>query len=101
MIKCEVINDDFTLKKFDELKNIKRKDKSKNQKGKLYIGDTFECTQEMADYLTGNNAINKVVVRIIEIEPKKEEPIVEGKIEYIEETIKPKATFKTSKKKNK
>lgn len=101
MIKCEVINDDFTLKKFDELKNIKRKNESKNQKGKLYVGDIFECSKEMADYLTGNNPLNKVVVKVIEVEPKKEEPIVEAKIEYIEEPIKPKAVIKSNKKKKK
>ena len=73
MIKCETIQE-FTLEKFDELQNIKRI--SKNQVGKLFVGDTFECSKEMADYLTGNNKNGDVVVRIIEVKPeiKEEKP---------------------------
>lgn len=78
MIKVEVINDDFTLERFDELKNIQRK--SREEKGKLFIGDTFECTKEMVDYLTGNNPLNKVVVKVIEVEPEK---TIEERIEDI------------------
>ena len=70
MIKVEVINDDFTLERFNELKNIVRK--SKEEKGKLFKGDTFECSEELWDYLSGNNPLNKKVVKIIEVEPKKE-----------------------------
>lgn len=68
MIKCEAIKE-FTLEKFDELRNIKRL--RKETKGKLYIGDTFECDKEMADYLMGDNKKRQIVVKIIEIEPKK------------------------------
>jgi len=73
MIKCEVIKE-FTLEKFDELKNIQRK--GIDTKGKLYVGDTFECSKEMANYLTGNNKNGDVVVRIIEVKPeiKEEKP---------------------------
>lgn len=70
MIKCEVIKE-FTLKRFDELKNIKRR--RLNTKGKLYVGDTFECDKEMADYLMGDNKDKQVVVKVIEVEPKKEQ----------------------------
>ena len=69
MIRVEVINEDFTLQKFDELKNIVRK--GREEKGKLFIGDTFECTKEMADYLNGNNALNKSFIKIIEVIPIK------------------------------
>ena len=69
MIKVEVI-EDFTLQKFGEIKNIVRKGKS--QEGKLFIGDTFECDEKMADYLTGNNPINRAVVKVIEVIPEKE-----------------------------
>lgn len=69
MIKVEV-TEDFTLQEFDKLKNIIRKDKE--QKGKLFIGDTFECDEKMADYLTGNNSINRAVVKVIEVIPEKE-----------------------------
>ena len=70
MIKCEVIKE-FTLEKFDELKNIQRR--RIDTKGKLYVGDTFECDKEMADYLMGNNKNGDVVVKVIEVEPKKED----------------------------
>lgn len=69
MIKVEVI-ENFDLKDFDKLKNIQRK--NSDVKGRLFVGDTFQCDKEMADYLTGNNALNKIVVKVIEIEPKKE-----------------------------
>lgn len=68
VIKCEVI-EQFTLKEFDKLKNIKRK--SVDNYGKLYIGDTFECDEQMAKYLTGNNEKGKTVVKILQVEPKK------------------------------
>ena len=66
MVKCEAIRR-FTLDKFDELENIVRK--SLKTKGKLFIGDTFDCTKEMADYLTGNNDKNLVVAKVLEIIP--------------------------------
>lgn len=95
MIKCEVV-ENFDLKAFDELKNIIRK--SKDDKGKLYVGDTFECSQQMAEYLTGNNPLRKAVVKIIEVQPeKKEEPKIEGTIEFVTEDIKPEVKIKKKK----
>ena len=44
----------------------------KKEKGKLYLRDTFECSKEMCEYLTGSNPLNKVVVKVIEVEPKVE-----------------------------
>ena len=70
MIKCEVI-EQFTLGKYDELKNIIRKDK--DEKGRLFVGDIFECDIEMARYLLGNNDSQKCVVKVIEIIPEKGE----------------------------
>lgn len=67
MIKCEVIKE-FTLEKFDELKNIERK--RIDTKGKLYEGDTFECTEEMYKYLTGTNDKGITVVKVIEVKPE-------------------------------
>lgn len=69
MIKVRVI-EDFTLQEFDKLKNIIRK--RKEQEGKLFIGDIFECDEKMANYLTGNNSINRAVVKVIEVIPEKE-----------------------------
>ena len=67
MIRVEVI-EKFDLKAFNELKNIKRA--GKDVQGSLFVGDTFECTEKMVDYLTGNNAIGKTVVKVIEVEPE-------------------------------
>ena len=67
MIRCEVIKE-FTLERFSELKNIQRR--SFDTKGKLYVGDTFECDKEMADYLMGDNKDRQVVVKVIEVEPE-------------------------------
>lgn len=79
MIKVEVI-EKFTLKDFNELKNIKRK--SVEKEGTLYVGDTFECSKDMAKYLTGDNALKKAVVKVIEIVPQKiEKEAVDEKIE--------------------
>lgn len=69
MVRCEVI-EGFTLGKFDELQDIKRK--SKDKKGELFVGDTFLCTIEMAEYLTKNNSKERAFVKIIEVIPEKE-----------------------------
>ena len=69
MIKAEVI-EKFTLVKFDDLKNIVRKNKENNERGTLYVGDTFECDEDMAKYLTGSNIKNKTVIKIVEIMPE-------------------------------
>ena len=70
MIKVEVI-EKFTLADYKKLKNVEkvitRKD---NEFGR---GDTFECDKEMVDYLTGNNAFKKEVVKVIEVKPKEME----------------------------
>lgn len=91
MIKCEVI-EKFTLKDFNKLKNIQRK--SVDVIGGLFVGDTFECDEEMAKYLTGSNSQKKVVVKVLEVLPK-----AEATIEYHEEEKEPKAVVKTTKKK--
>ena len=68
MVKCEVIQQ-FTLSRFGELKNVVRRTNGKD--GELYVGDTFECSQELAEYLTGKNEKGKVVVKVIEVKPIK------------------------------
>lgn len=64
MIKVEV-EEEFTLEDFNKLKNIVRADKE--EKGRLFPKDTFECDEDMADYLTGNNPVNRAVVKVIEV----------------------------------
>ena len=74
MIKCEVI-ENFTLEKHNELKNVKKVVERKNNE--FGVRDTFECTKDMAEYLTGKNVLNKTVVKIIEVIPeiKELEPV--------------------------
>lgn len=69
MIKCEVI-EEFTLEKFNELKNLVRANAEKNQDKKLYLKDTFECDKELANYLTGDNDYKKPFVKVIEVIPE-------------------------------
>lgn len=75
MIKCKVI-ENFTLEKFNQLENVKKVETRKSNE--FGVGDTFECTEKMADYLTGNNALNKTVVKVIEV---KLEQVEEAKVE--------------------
>ena len=107
MIKVEVIGG-FTLEDYKKLKNVKKvTNRKENEFG---VKDTFECDEKMVDYLTGNNALNKVVVKVIEVEPEKDitetiidirseevKEILNDKIDKIEKMIKPKKK-KTSKK---
>jgi len=85
MIKVKVI-EEFTLKKFDELKNIVRA--GKEEKGKLFVKDIFECDEKMAKYLTNEtqNPVNRAVVEVIEVIPE-------------EKAVKKTATKKTTAKK--
>ena len=102
MIKVEVI-EKFTLADYKKLKNVKKVVVRKENE--FSVGDTFECDKEMADYLTGNNAFKKEVVKVIEVKPEKKIPVgesvqpIEKVIEAkIEEVVK-KTTKKTTKKK--
>lgn len=79
MIKVEAI-EDFTLKEFKKLNNIKRK--LSNVDGMIFKGDTFECSKEMVKYLMGGNKQGKIVVKVIEFEPKKDSANTNGKLDY-------------------
>lgn len=85
MIKVEVI-ETFTLGRFGELKNIERHNQDTH--GKLYVGDKFECSEELADYLTGNNPLNKKVVKVIEVKPVKDAKFVEKEEKETKKTSK-------------
>lgn len=86
MIRVKVI-EEFTLNDYNKLQNIKR---AKNDvAGRLFVNDEFECDNEMAEYLTGKNALNKKVVDIIEVKIDKKE------------TVEKKETKKDTKKKKK
>ena len=76
MIQVEVIKD-FTLKDFDKIQNIKRK--GADTKGRLYVGDTFECDKKMADYLMGKNMSGAIVVKTIGVIVKEEKSLLSEK----------------------
>ena len=98
MIRCEA-KENFSLKEFDKLKIIERK--GPDVKGQLTKGDIFECDEKMVDYLTGNNPLNKVVVKVIEVKPEKltAEKVIESAKDDKEfvEPIKPKKKKKNKK----
>ncbi len=70
MIKVEVI-EKFDLERYNELKNIQRVKIDKY--GSLFVGDTFECSQDMVEYLTGGNKLGRAFVKVIEMIPEKKE----------------------------
>lgn len=78
MVKVQVIEDFSLFSKFNELKNLKRNNYSRNKEGYLYINDTFECTEDIAEYLINTNAKGKAFVKIIEVIPE-EKPKTEKK----------------------
>ena len=98
MIKVEVI-EEFTLERFEELKNIVRKEREEEKR--LFVEDTFECSKEMADYLLGDNDLNRAVVKIVEVEPEEHKKETEETVKEIIEESKPekKTTKKTTTKK--
>ena len=67
MFKVKALQE-FTYSSFDKIKNLERHNKDKNKEGKLYEKDTFECTEEMAKYLTGG--CGYVLVKVIELIPE-------------------------------
>ena len=74
MFKVKALQE-FTYGSFNKIKNLERHNKEKNKEGTLYAGDTFECTEKMAQYLTGE--CGYVLVKVIEIIPeeiKEEKP---------------------------
>jgi hypothetical protein len=86
MIKVEVI-EKFTLEDYKKLKNVKKV--TNRKENEFDVKDTFECTKEMAEYLTGNNALNKVVVKVVEVTPENKISVRElpPKIENVDEAI--------------
>lgn len=93
VIKVKALQE-FTYGNFDKITNLERHDKNKNQHGRLYEKDTFECTKDMATYLTGG--CGYVLVKIIEVIPDK--VVEESKVETPVEEETPKATVKKTKK---
>ena len=81
MVKVKALRE-FTYGEFNKIKNLERHDINKKEEGRLYEKDVFECTKEMATYLTGGCGYD--LVKILEVipeetkeEPKAEEPVKE------------------------
>ena len=57
--------ENFTYDKYNKLENIVRKNPKENKEGTLYIGDMFDCDDEIMDYLLRRNRANKPLIEII------------------------------------
>lgn len=90
MVKCEVI-EGFTLSKFDELENLERANSDKNKQGELFVGDTFICSEDMANYLVKDNAKQRPFVRIVEVILEEQQDLI-LKTTLDDEEVKPKRT---------
>ena len=86
MIKLQA-TEDFSLQRFNEIKELERHS-NKEENGMVYKDDVFNCEKDLADYLCGNNPLNRAVVKILEIEEPKEQ-------------LEPKTEFKKTSKKGK
>lgn len=76
MIRCEVINQEVTIKEWKRLSNIKRVKNNSEivEPNRFYIGDTFETDEDFASYLLGETKEQPIVcVRVLEIIPDKKE----------------------------
>ena len=89
MFKVKALRE-FTYKDFSKIKNLERHNKEKNKVGTLYALDTFECTETMVKYLTGE--CGYILVKVIEVIPE-----VETTKEKTEEEPKVKKTTKKKK----
>ena len=92
MVKCEVINQDVSIREFNRLRNIKRLKPNQEITTPNYfeVGDTFETDEDMASYLKGEKPNQPLVcVRILEVIPEK--PQIK---EEIEDKPKEKKTIK-------
>jgi hypothetical protein len=97
MVKLEAL-EEFTLGRFEELTNIVRV--KQEVKGRLFVGDVFECTEDLANYLTGDNHLKRAVAKVIGVIPEEKEEVVEEKVEEKPKTeVKTKTTKKSKKSK--
>lgn len=82
MVKCEVINQEVTIKEWKRLSNIKRTKNNSEivEPNHFDIGDTFETDEDFASYLLGETKEQPIVcVRVLEIIPDKEEKSISKK----------------------
>jgi hypothetical protein len=77
MIKVKVI-EDFYFGRYAELKNVVRLH-DRGMENYFCKGDTFECEQDIAYYLTKTNEKGRAFIEIIEVIPEKQAEIPEEK----------------------
>ncbi len=68
-----IVTEEFTLRRFNELKNIERANPNQKEYGHLYVNDKFECNEEMYEFLTIKNNEKRAFIKKIEIIPEKKE----------------------------
>lgn len=78
MIKLKA-KENFTLKEFSKIKNLKRANANFNEEGRLQKNDEFEASEDLARYLLNEtkNPINRAVVDLVEIVPEVKEKVKE------------------------
>ena len=84
MVRCEVINQNVTIKEFKKLHNIKRikSNDEIEQINYFEIGDTFETDEEMAKYLAGETEKQPIkCIKILEIIPELTKDTITKEIE--------------------
>ena len=99
MVKMEIINQNCTIREFNRLFNIKRLSFDIGQpENYLKIGDTFECDEEMAKYLSGETPEQTLkIARVLEIIPAKIEENKTAKTTKTTKVTKTKTVKKDSK----
>lgn len=75
MVKVIALRE-FTYGNFNKITNLVRNDKEKKEHGRLYERDTFECTEDMAKYLTGG--CGYTLVEVIEVIPEEDAKVEEN-----------------------
>lgn len=83
MIRCEVINQEVTIKEWKRLSNIKRiKNNSEIvEPNHFYIGDTFETDEDFSSYLLGETKEQPIVcVKILEVIPEEKKKKTNKKV---------------------
>ena len=87
MVKAESIKQfNLDMKRFNELKNLQRRNPNKKDNGVIYAGDIFECDEQMSLYFRNeknliyptdakgkNNPAGAVFIKVLEVIPEKVE----------------------------
>ena len=70
MIRLEII-EEVEAGRFNEIKDLIRKNPLNAKEGTLYKGDIFLANKDLADYFLGDNRMNKEFAKVIEVIPEK------------------------------